>query len=68
MDDNQEANLLKGIPEDISEEYVEAAKVEKLHLSYPLTNIYPDSCSPRWASIGSCKKPQSVAGNKSSAQ
>ena len=47
MDSNLEADILKKIPKDISEMYVQTPTLGKLSQSYPLTDTYPDSCSPR---------------------
>ena len=44
MDSSLEADILKRIPEDISEMYVQTLTLEKLSQSYPLTYIYLDSC------------------------
>ena len=47
MDSSLEADILKKIPEDISEMYLQAPALEKPSQSYPLTDIYLDSCSSR---------------------
>ena len=47
MDSSLEADILKKIPEDISEMYVQTPTLEKLSQNYPLTDIYLDSCSSR---------------------
>ena len=44
MDSNLEADILRRIPEDISEMYVQAPTLGKLSQSYPLTDVYIDSC------------------------
>ena len=43
MDSGLEADILKKIPEDISEMYVQTPTLGKLSQSYPLTDIYLDS-------------------------
>ena len=44
MDSSLEADILKKIPKEISEMYVQTLTLEKLSQSYPLTYIYLDSC------------------------
>ena len=44
MDSSLEADILKKIPEDISEMYVQALTLSKLFQSYPLTGTYIGSC------------------------
>ena len=43
MDSSLEADILKRIPDNISEMYVQAPTLEKLSQSYPLIDIYLDS-------------------------
>jgi len=67
MDSSLEADILKKIPEDISEMYMETAIPLKLpHDS--LTYSHLDSCKSLLISMPSWRKPQSIAGGKSSAQ
>jgi len=44
MDSSLRADILRKIPEDISEMYVEPTTWENLPQVYPLTNTYLDSC------------------------
>ena len=44
MDSSLEADILKKIPEDISEMYVQTPTPSKLSEGYPLIDIYLDSC------------------------
>ena len=44
MDSSLEADILKKIPEDISEMYIQTPTPSKLSEGYPLTDIYLDSC------------------------
>ena len=64
MDSSLEADILKKIPEDVSEGYVE--EHSKAALSYPLTDKYLDSCMSRGLLMRSCKNQQFIAGDKSS--
>ena len=44
MDSSLEVDILKKIPDNISEMYVQAPTLDKLSQSYPLTDIYLASC------------------------
>ena len=44
MDDSLEAEILKKIPEEISEMYVEVTTLGETTSNHPLTDIYLDSC------------------------
>ena len=47
MDSSLEADILKEIPDDISEMYVEAKTKGETTSNHPLTDTYLDSCSSR---------------------
>lgn len=65
MDSRLEAEILKKIPETISEMYVVVQRWEAhLLLCYPLTNIHPDFCWFPSILRQSCEKQPSLAGEK----